>query len=98
MESAAVDMALEGGETIAFMGDSITQAGNRKNGYIQLVMEALNHEGLNVGHIPDGKSGNKSINMLNRLDQAVISKNPDDTQLRRQRRLALQTRAGRPYF
>lgn len=76
-QSAAADVALEGGETIAFMGDSITQAGNRKNGYITLVMEALNHEGLNVTHIPAGKSGNKSINMLNRLDEAVISKNPD---------------------
>lgn len=71
------EMALTGGETIAFMGDSITQAGNRKYGYITLAMEALNEAGLNVKHIPAGKSGNKSINMLNRLDQAVISKNPD---------------------
>jgi lysophospholipase L1-like esterase len=75
--SASADMVLDGGETIAFMGDSITQAGNRKGGYIQLVMEALNHEGLNVSHIPAGKSGNKSSDMLRRLDQAVLSKNPD---------------------
>ncbi|PXA05679.1 hypothetical protein DDZ13_02060 [Coraliomargarita sinensis] len=77
-QAQAANMALEGGESIAFMGDSITQAGhNRKNGYVNLVIEALNHEGLNVTKIAAGKSGNKSSNMLNRLDQAVISKNPD---------------------
>lgn len=76
-QAHAAELAVKDGETIAFMGDSITQAGNRKGGYIQLVMEALNHEGLNVKHIPAGKSGNKSSNMLNRLDQSVISKDPD---------------------
>lgn len=65
------------GEKIAFMGDSITQAGARKNGYINLVMEALNKEGLKLTHVPAGKSGNKSNDMLARLDASVISKNPD---------------------
>jgi lysophospholipase L1-like esterase len=71
------ELLVKEGEKIAFMGDSITQAGNRKNGYIQLVMEALNHEGLKLTHVPAGKSGNKSNNMLARLDQSVISKKPD---------------------
>ncbi len=70
-------LVLKGGETIAFLGDSITQAGNRKDGYINLVIEALNHEELDVKKIPAGKSGNKSSDMLNRLDESVISKNPD---------------------
>jgi lysophospholipase L1-like esterase len=77
-QDASADMALEGGETIAFMGDSITQAGhNRKNGYVNLVIEALNHEGLNVQKIGAGISGNKSSNMLARLDRDVLSKDPD---------------------
>lgn len=65
------------GEKIAFLGDSITQGGNKKNGYITFVMDALNKEGLKVTHVPAGKSGNRSPDMLARLDQSVISKDPD---------------------
>lgn len=74
---SADDLLIKKGEKIAFMGDSITQAGNRPNGYVTFVMEALNHEGLNVTHVPAGKSGNRSKDMLARLDSAVISKKPD---------------------
>jgi lysophospholipase L1-like esterase len=69
-------LVVKEGQTIAFMGDSITQAGNRKGGYIRLVMEALNAEGLKLKHIPAGKSGHKSNNMLARLDKDVINKKP----------------------
>jgi len=75
--TASAELKIKSGETIAFMGDSITQAGNRKTGYITLVMKALKQEGLKVKHLPVGKSGNKSSDMLNRLDAAVISKDPD---------------------
>lgn len=70
-------MLLKSGEKIAFMGDSITAGGARKNGYITLTMEALNHNGLKLTHIPAGKSGNRSKDMLARLDASVIKKNPD---------------------
>ena len=40
------DLLVKSGDKIAFMGDSITAGGNKKNGYITLVMEALNK---NVG-------------------------------------------------
>jgi lysophospholipase L1-like esterase len=70
-------LAVKSGEKIAFMGDSITQAGARKNGYISLVMDALNKEGLKLSHVAAGKSGNKSSDMLARLDKSVLSKNPD---------------------
>jgi lysophospholipase L1-like esterase len=70
-------LAVKAGEKIAFMGDSITQAGNRKNGYINLVMGALNKEGLKLTHVAAGKSGNKSNDMLARLDTSVISKKPN---------------------
>lgn len=65
------------GEKVAFMGDSITAAGARKNGYLTLVMEALNMEGLKLSHVPAGKSGNRSKDMLARLGDSVISKDPD---------------------
>jgi len=71
------ELKVKAGEKIAFMGDSITQAGNGKNGYVTFVMDALNREGLQVTHIPAGISGHKSSNMLARLDRDVLSKKPD---------------------
>jgi lysophospholipase L1-like esterase len=70
------EIAVKSGETIAFMGDSITEAGNKPGGYVTLVMEALKKQGIEVQHIPAGKSGHKSTDMLARLDADVISKKP----------------------
>jgi lysophospholipase L1-like esterase len=75
-ESTDSSLAVKNGDKIAFMGDSITANGARKDGYITLVMEALRKEGLEVSDVPAGKSGNKSNDMLARLDQDVISKKP----------------------
>jgi lysophospholipase L1-like esterase len=69
-------LAVKSGETIAFMGDSITAGGVKPGGYVTLVMETLKNEGLDVALIPAGKSGHKSSDMLARLDQDVISKKP----------------------
>lgn len=71
------ELLVKPGEKIAFMGDSITAGGARKDGYVTLAMEALNKEGLGLTHIPAGKSGNRSKDMLARLDGSVISKDPD---------------------
>jgi lysophospholipase L1-like esterase len=71
------ELAVKAGEKIAFMGDSITAGGAGKSGFITLVMDALNKEGLNLTSIPAGKSGNRSKDMLARLDESVISKKPD---------------------
>lgn len=71
------ELLVKPGEKIAFLGDSITQAGNRKNGYVTFVVDALNREGLGVTHVPAGISGHKSSNMLARLDRDVLSKKPD---------------------
>lgn len=70
------EIAVKSGDTIAFMGDSITQAGNKPGGYVTLVMEALKKQGLEVQSIPAGKSGHKSNDMLARLDADVLSKKP----------------------
>jgi lysophospholipase L1-like esterase len=74
--AAADGLLVKSGEKIAFMGDSITAGGAKKNGYVTFVMEALNAEGLNVTHVPAGISGHKSNQMLARLDKDVISKKP----------------------
>ena len=75
-QTAGSSLAVKNGDKIAFLGDSITANGAKKGGYVTLVMDALKKEGLDVSHIPAGKSGNKSNDMLARLDAAVISKNP----------------------
>lgn len=75
--AAAGPLLVRTGEKIAFMGDSITQAGAGKGGYVTLVLDALNKEGLQVTSIPAGKAGNRSPDMLARLDESVISKKPD---------------------
>ena len=69
-------LSVKSGEKIAFLGDSITQAGNKKGGYVSLVMDALKQNGIDATHIPAGISGNRSTDMLARLDKDVISKSP----------------------
>ncbi len=65
------------GESIAFMGDSITSAGwDSPTGYVRLIVSALETNGIKITPIPAGVSGNKSNDMLNRLDNDVIQKKP----------------------
>ena len=56
------------GETIAFLGDSITRLGAKEGGYIDLVIQGLEKSGVkNVGRLPAGIDGNHSGDMLARL-------------------------------
>ena len=70
------EICVKDNESIAFMGDSITQQGNASAGYVSLVMKGLEVAGVRAEKIPAGISGHKSNNMLARLDRDVISKNP----------------------
>ncbi len=70
--------AVKTGEKIAFLGDSITQGGaNNASGYVRLVINGLEANGIKATMIPAGISGHKSNQMLERLDKDVISKKPD---------------------
>ena len=71
------ELLVKSGDKIAFMGDSITQGGAKKGGFVSLVVDALNKEGLNITSIPAGKSGNRSVDMLGRLEASVLSNKPD---------------------
>ncbi|MCC6240549.1 MAG: SGNH/GDSL hydrolase family protein [Phycisphaerales bacterium] len=74
----AGEILIKSGDRIAFMGDSITSAGwDSPTGYVRLVVSALQTNGIDVQPIPAGVSGNKSNDMLNRLDVDVIQKKPD---------------------
>jgi lysophospholipase L1-like esterase len=65
------------GQKIAFLGDSITAAGARPNGYCRLVLDGLKKQGVQTSGIFAGISGHKSNQMLARLDKDVLSKKTD---------------------
>ena len=69
-------LAVKSGDSIAFLGDSITQFGNNANGYVNLVMDGLAVLGVQAKKIPAGISGNKSNDMLARVDRDCLSKKP----------------------
>jgi len=71
------EILVKDGETIAFMGDSITQAGARnETGYVRRVDAGLAANGIQIKRIDAGISGHKSNQMLERL-QKVLDKKPD---------------------
>ena len=66
------------GQSVAFMGDSITAGGwGMASGYVRLVVDALAKNGVKVTPIPAGVSGNTSKDMLDRLERDVLSKQPN---------------------
>lgn len=74
---ACAEIAVKKGEKIAFLGDSITAAGfGHPAGYGNLVVAGLAANGVKVKAIPAGVGGDKSNNMLARLDRDVLSKKP----------------------
>lgn len=76
--SAQDGLAVKAGEKIAFLGDSITQAGARRpEGYCRFVIRGLAAAGVTAKMIPAGISGHKSNQMLARLERDVLSKKPD---------------------
>jgi lysophospholipase L1-like esterase len=68
---------VQSGETIAFLGDSITQQGaGAPTGYVRLVESGLKANGIDVKVIGAGISGHKSNQMLERLQKDVLDKKP----------------------
>ena len=73
----AAEPLVKSGDKIAFLGDSITQFGNHnEGGYVNLVMDGLAQVGVRAEKIPAGVSGNKSNQMLARLQRDVLDKKP----------------------
>jgi lysophospholipase L1-like esterase len=64
---------------IIFFGDSITQAGVGPHGYITKMKEALDQKGLANQYdlMGAGIGGNKVYDLYLRMDDDVLSKNPD---------------------
>ncbi len=64
---------------VIFFGDSITQAGVRPGGYIQLMDTMLQHQGLQDSYdlIGAGIGGDKIYDLYLRMEEDVLSKRPD---------------------
>src|SRR5689334_9535555 len=76
--SLAADPIFPGPVTMAFLGDSITEQGaGSTGGYVKLVVGGLEANGAKITPIFAGISGNKSNEMLARLERDVLSKKPD---------------------
>jgi lysophospholipase L1-like esterase len=74
---AEAEIAVKTGEKVAFLGDSITQGGwNDPKGYVRLTVAGLKANGVEIEVIPAGISGQKSNQMLERLERDVLSKKP----------------------
>ena len=73
----AEELPVKNGQKIAFMGDSITEAGAGPEGYVTLVIRGLEANGVKAAALPAGISGHKSDQMLERLERDVLSKKPD---------------------
>lgn len=69
---------LKKGEHIVFLGDSITQAGTGKGGYVTLIREALDqkHQDLGIEVTGAGISGNKVPDLQKRLARDVLARKP----------------------
>lgn len=74
----AASPLINNGETLAFLGDSITQQGaDSQGGYVRLVGSGLAANGIEVKIIPAGISGHKSNQMSARLESDVLAKKPN---------------------
>jgi lysophospholipase L1-like esterase len=73
----AAGLPVKSRQTIAFMGDSITEQGAAPKGYVTLVIRGLEAVRVKTTAIPAGISGHKSNDMLARLERDVLSKKPD---------------------
>ncbi len=70
---------LRPGRRIVFLGDSITQAGAQKGGYVQMIADTLRARYPSYGITVTGAgiSGNKITDLLARLDRDVLALRPD---------------------
>jgi len=71
---AHAEVIVKQGEKIAFLGDSITAQGwTNPHGYVRLVVAGFEANGVKVVPLPAGVGGNRSNDMLARLQRDVLA-------------------------
>jgi lysophospholipase L1-like esterase len=77
-QTPPTDMLVKDGQTVVFLGDSITGLGwMLPGGFLHLITDGLAANGVKITPICAGVAGNRSPDMLARVDGDVISKKPD---------------------
>jgi lysophospholipase L1-like esterase len=77
-QTPATNLLVKDGQTVAFLGDSITGLGwMLPGGFLHLVTDGLAADGVKITPICAGVAGNRSPDMLARVDGDVIAKKPD---------------------
>ena len=72
------EKVIKNGDTLVFMGDSITQFGkDTVDGYLRLVVQGLAANNINVTWYGVGISGQTAVQMKNRFQNDVVAKDPD---------------------
>jgi len=69
-------MAINGTDRIVFFGDSITEQGDKPNGYVALIRDTLTKRYSGIKIIGAGISGNKVPQLQERLERDVLSLRP----------------------
>lgn len=73
--ATAGEIIIRDGDSIAFVGDSNTQAGwEHPYGYVRLVQQALELQGVRITPIPAGVAGDTSERMYKRIDPVLAQK------------------------
>jgi len=74
-----ISMTYQKKTKIVFFGDSITQAGVNKGGYIDRIQQSINSRSLQDKYELTGAGigGNKVYDLYLRMEEDVLSKNPD---------------------
>jgi lysophospholipase L1-like esterase len=74
-----LSMTVQKQNRVIFFGDSITQQGVNATGYITKLKDAINQKGLSNQYelIGAGIGGNKVYDLYLRMENDVLSKNPD---------------------
>jgi len=75
----ATSLAPQKTTRVLFFGDSITEAGVKPGGYVTRIGEALTQKGLSSQYelLGAGVGGNKVYDLYLRMEEDVLSKNPD---------------------
>lgn len=74
---AAEEPMVKHGDTIVFLGDSITNYGSAsESGYVRMVVSGLKANGIAVKWFNAGIPGNKAWQMLERFERDVTDRNP----------------------
>ena len=73
----AGEKLVKSGETVVFLGDSITHYGSgQESGYVRMTVSGLKANGIDVTWFGAGVPGNKALHMRKRLEKDVLSHKP----------------------